>query len=175
LVAQKENLLPTILSRCTILNFQPISYQEIEKELLKKGIPSEKAKFLAYLSSGQIGRVLKDSSFLENWEQNLDFLLELSSSDLKTKMDFAKIHAESGQLKDLTSWFLILRDALFLKINPSLLSYYPPIYLEKLSSFAKGYKTEQIFSLLRELQKTENLSLTNINQRLLLENFILKL
>lgn len=175
LVAQRENLLPTILSRCTILNFQPISHEEIEKELLKSGASSEKANFLACLSLGQIGRVLKDSSFLENWEKNLDFLIELSSSDLKTKMDFAKKHAESGQLKDLISWFSILRDVLFLKIKPSLLSHYPPFYLKKLSQLSNIYKTEQIFNLLKKLQKTEELSLTNINQRLLLEDFVLAL
>lgn len=51
-------ILPTIRSRCQVLRFNPLSQMEVEKVLLNKGLPGEKARLLAAASDGNLEAVL---------------------------------------------------------------------------------------------------------------------
>lgn len=53
-----KGLLPTIVSRCRTLRFQPVACQEIEEVLLQHGSNPTQAKTIAQLSYGSIGRAL---------------------------------------------------------------------------------------------------------------------
>lgn len=53
-----EILLPTIVSRCRILNFLPIAIDEIERALLDKGLSPERARTLALLARGNLEMAL---------------------------------------------------------------------------------------------------------------------
>jgi DNA polymerase III subunit delta' len=50
-----DSLLPTIRSRCQILNFSALPVEEVEKQLLATGIGSDDARIAAHLSQGQLG------------------------------------------------------------------------------------------------------------------------
>jgi len=52
-------ILPTIRSRCQLLRFNPLSQTEVEKALLDKGLPAEKARLLAAASDGNLEAVLE--------------------------------------------------------------------------------------------------------------------
>ena len=173
LVSQKENLLPTILSRCSRFYFQPVSLKEIKTELKKRGIEEDEASLLSHLSLGRIGQVLEDSLFQQKWEESFNLLFLLSSASiLKEKIDLAK----NLRQKDLVYWTIILRDALLFKINYSHLSYYPSPYLDKLSQLCQIFSLSQIHFLIKRLQKTQELlQTTQVNQKLLLENLVLQL
>lgn len=60
-----NEILPTILSRCTILHFQPISEGEIVSLLQSKGYPIHFAK----LSAGSVGRAIELAEHPEYEEQ----------------------------------------------------------------------------------------------------------
>jgi len=53
-----ELLLPTIVSRCRVLNFLPVSIDETERTLLDKGLPAERARTLALLTRGNLDEAL---------------------------------------------------------------------------------------------------------------------
>lgn len=170
LVAQKDNLLPTILSRCTQLNFQPVPLNEIKNKLSELGVNKDKALILAYLSNGQIGRILADLSFLEKWEKSFQNLANLLSFNMKEKLDYAK----DQDPDEILFWTSIFRSVLYFKLNPSLLPNYPP-FLDKLSKLSGQFDLKKAHSLLKKLQETQELLNTSVNRRLLLENLVLAL
>ncbi|MGQ9800090.1 MAG: DNA polymerase III subunit [Candidatus Saccharicenans sp.] len=51
-------ILPTIRSRCQVLRFNPLGQVEVEKALLDRGLPAEKARLLAAASDGNLEAVL---------------------------------------------------------------------------------------------------------------------
>ncbi len=56
--ANLDLIKPTIKSRCQILNFQPISREDIEKILIEQGYGREKAKIVSLLVRGNLKRAL---------------------------------------------------------------------------------------------------------------------
>lgn len=74
-------LLPTILSRCQIVRFAPISEKEIETHLLQtKEFSPDDAKIAAKLAQGSLGRALEiDSEKFRAWRETmLDVLKSLT-------------------------------------------------------------------------------------------------
>ena len=55
----RESMLPTILSRCRVLTFQPVSDEEVEKALLERGIPPDHARIRAIVCRGNIEKALE--------------------------------------------------------------------------------------------------------------------
>lgn len=51
-------ILPTIKSRCQILNFPPISKEDIEKKLVEKGCETEKARVISRLVQGNLKKAV---------------------------------------------------------------------------------------------------------------------
>lgn len=52
-------ILPTIRSRCQMLRFSPLSQEEVERALLDRGFPAERARLLAQASEGNLESVLE--------------------------------------------------------------------------------------------------------------------
>lgn len=59
-----QMILPTIRSRCQVLRFNPLSQEDVEKALLERGLPPEKARLLAAASEGDLEAVLE-----ADWEE----------------------------------------------------------------------------------------------------------
>ncbi len=80
LSSSPDELLPTILSRCVKIAFSPIQEEEIYGFLInKEKFASSKAKELAKLAEGSLGRALaiaKDPKFEEKKETLLDLFLK---------------------------------------------------------------------------------------------------
>ena len=51
-------ILPTIRSRCRVVRVQPWTPERVERELLRRGIPAERARELALYCEGSLGRAL---------------------------------------------------------------------------------------------------------------------
>jgi len=170
LVSQKENLLPTILSRSTKIYFQPISFSEMKKVLTPK-LGEERAAMIAHFSQGRFGLIDFADQLIENWQKSLDNLLFLTNSTLKEKMDYAKNPSKD----DINYFTLIFRDALYFKINPSLVRYYPKILLDKVKHLSDNFSIEEIKNLLFKLRFAEGLLGTSCNKRLIWENLMLHL
>jgi DNA polymerase-3 subunit delta' len=54
-----DTLLPTIISRCQLVRFNPVPVEEIKKLLITKGISKDKASYLAEISGGSIGKAIE--------------------------------------------------------------------------------------------------------------------
>ena len=61
-------LLPTIISRCRVVRFHNLEEQETISVLEKQGLESDRARLLARLSQGSVGRAL-DIQASEDWWQ----------------------------------------------------------------------------------------------------------
>ena len=174
LVSQKENLLPTILSRATVVNFQPVLEKEIKKELIKRGKKDEDAILLSRLCLGQIGRVLEDDSLLKKWAKTLALIEKLADSAFLEKLNYLK-EAEDTFSEDLFLWLSIFKDLFIYQKNPSLISHLPKEYKENIRKTASQFKKPQIIAIIKEIQKTQNLLTTSVNKKLLFENLMIKL
>lgn len=74
-----DAVLPTIASRCQILNLRPSPLKAVAQALQAKGIERERAEFVARLSRGRVGwamRAIEDESLLEERKTQLDALQE---------------------------------------------------------------------------------------------------
>ena len=61
-------LLPTIRSRCRCVRVQPWEPERIEKTLLKRGIPADRAKALSVYCEGSLGRALQMQDDASCWQ-----------------------------------------------------------------------------------------------------------
>ena len=73
-----KGLLPTIVSRCRTLRFQPVACQEIEEVLIQRGLDTAQAQTIAQLSHGSIGRALHLSK--KGGDPNRTYLLNTLAS-----------------------------------------------------------------------------------------------
>lgn len=97
-------LLPTIISRCRVVNFQPLAFEAVENYLLARGIMPERAHLLAALSGGSIGRALDMDGNGAYWEARsaaLDALAELHDHSC-----VAAFTARLQDMRDHADWVL---------------------------------------------------------------------
>ncbi|MER3515124.1 MAG: hypothetical protein C4310_12705, partial [Chloroflexota bacterium] len=57
--SQADVLLPTIVSRCQVLNLRPLPWQVVRSALLARGVPADQAETLAHLCGGRLGWALR--------------------------------------------------------------------------------------------------------------------
>jgi len=118
LISDKPALLfKTIISRCKILKFSPLSRAGL-KEILKKdySLGNEIAHFLAYFSEGRLGRALKlkDTDILREKNRIID---NLALSRKPTSLDNLSLQNKDevrSYLNILATWF---RDIYLIKIG----------------------------------------------------------
>src|SRR5690606_7547809 len=100
-----QEMLPTILSRCTVLYFQPLPEEDIVQLLAKKNLPAHFAK----LSHGSAGRAfeLAERPELEEQRKILFSLLANKPSYPASALQLEKIEAFIKEEEDpiLTSRF----------------------------------------------------------------------
>lgn len=156
-----KSLLPTILSRCQIINFQPLPKKEIEEFLLEKGLDLKIAKEISLISLGRPGRAIDflDSQKLDEFKKSIKEAAGLAGADFAVRFQYAKEIAQKENLKEiLATWLFYFRNLL----------------LEKYPSSASD--TLHWLNVLKKIQETNFLiSNTNVNARLALEILMLEL
>lgn len=68
----KESLLPTIKSRCEIIKFTPIPFEEVKNYLIGQGVESNRAGLLSSFSRGSIKKALELASSNDFYEMKED-------------------------------------------------------------------------------------------------------
>lgn len=85
-----SKILDTIISRCTTLYFDPISFNKQYNYLLNKGIPKENAELLSRLSNGSISNALELSKNFDHKVESIanifSYLLNKDLYNWKTKL-----------------------------------------------------------------------------------------
>lgn len=111
-----DSVLPTISSRCQVLNLRPAPIHDIEQALIERGLGSDRAEFIARLSRGRVGwalRAIQDENLLEARQQRLDDLLMLLGNNRTARFAFAEklAKAEADEINvTLEEWLLLWRD-----------------------------------------------------------------
>lgn len=95
-------LLPTIVSRCQLIRFSFLKTDDIERALMGRwALTSDRARVLAVLADGRLGRALEwaaSEERLEARDRLLDLLPGLETSDLIARLDAAEALAKDPEL-----------------------------------------------------------------------------
>lgn len=167
ITAYPEMLLPTIRSRLQQIKFSIVSRKEIEDHLISLGADTEKAKEIAMISSGQIGKAVdffKDPDKLESFNQAVKDIGSLCRADMGKRFAFAKDFKENQEdiIGVLDIWERFMRRELLLKIFNG--------------KGTLNYTLKKLKEVIDELERTKYLiENTNVNKKLALENLLINL
>jgi len=183
---EPSNLLPTIVSRCQKVVFRRIPLK-IEEDWLvdRQGVDREKAKVLARISDGSLGRALEleESGFLEKRREALLCLDKLQGSAPEEALSWAALYEkklEKDQRQEamvalLGLWKSWYRDLLLLKAQGPEESLINRDLSRELKIAAEAFRMDHLVSNLQALDQAERDLLRFRNQELVLENTVLHL
>ncbi len=174
-------LLPTVRSRTRRMRFNPIPLSSLAKLLEQMGIPLEKARALAVMSSGSVARAMEmdASSFLDLRERivsalsdpkgkTIGGLLELSATISTDK------HTAVQAIEIATTW---IRDLLVEQAGFDLTERIHGDFLDRIASAAQHDNSRQLLSVYDELVKASSLieSDINVNRNLVTDVMLLRI
>jgi len=178
-----DPILPTIVSRCQIINFGLISSYKIKEFLINKNknIEKEKAEIISKLAQGSIGSALKLLSGKEYFirrEEVLDYLSAISPGKYNEDV-FAKVEKMVSEIDRIEETLEIIklwyRDILIIK-NTGDQKYIANFdKLEILEEKSQIYSQEILIDILDYLEQIEEYLIKNVNKRLILERLYIKM
>jgi DNA polymerase-3 subunit delta' len=175
-----DQLLPTIISRCQVLNLRPPAMTLVQKALEERwGVDPERARLLARLSGGRLGwavRASEDEAILRKREKSLDEMIELMGQKRVERLRYAQHLSQSpdGLRKVLDLWLSWWRDLLLIKGDSS--TEVTNVDREAtLRSQARGYSLTQVRGFIEALRTAVWQLEHNANTRLTLEVLMLSL
>jgi DNA polymerase-3 subunit delta' len=177
---QAEGLLPTIVSRCQVLNLRPLPVRQVRDALRSYwGVEEPKASLLAGLSGGRIGwaiRASRDESLLSNREKYLVALEQAARLNLTERISLAQqLSRDPSALPEvLDLWREWWRDLLLARSgNPGAL-----INVDRAQAImadAQRYTLHAIQSYLRAIERASQQMDQNVSPGLAMEVLLLKL
>lgn len=177
--SQADVLLPTIVSRCQVLNLRPLPWHVVRSALLARGVPADQAESLAHLCGGRLGWALRaaaDPELLARRSQALDDLQRLLKAGRNTRLTYAEELARDGQVlrETLEVWLSWWRDLLLVTTGTRapLTNADRTHELERLAQSITVDQAQHALALLRDA--TWHLD-RNANPRLLAEVLLLDL
>jgi DNA polymerase-3 subunit delta' len=92
--SQAEALLPTIVSRCQVLNLRPLAIETVQASLKERwGADAKRAELLARLSGGRLGWAVaasQNDAILARRKQHLDEMMELLDQGRVERLEYAQ-------------------------------------------------------------------------------------
>ena len=178
LTENERLLLPTITSRCQILELRPLPTVLIEEELRKKTDPRE-AETIARLSRGRPGwafSALADGRILEERRKGLEDAIRIWGAGVNERFAYAaKLASGFGRTRDLEAlnlWLSLWRDMLLVRGGAG--EYITNIDQEGvLREEARGYNIREIKGFIQSIQEARWQLQENANPRLVLEVLML--
>ncbi|MFQ5835575.1 MAG: DNA polymerase III subunit delta', partial [bacterium] len=173
-----EKLLPTILSRCEIIHFFPLSSKALHS-IIAEYLPSNspKANLIKKLARGRVGEVLnliKDENILKARDAVLDILSKkISLEDIFRLINIWKDYGTTELERILDVIIFWFRDLLILKQgNRKEVFNYDRI--EELKNQKEVYSYGSIKQAIETVERTKGYLKCNVNQSLALEAMWLK-
>jgi DNA polymerase-3 subunit delta' len=173
-----SDLLPTIVSRCRHIRFNPISKTNIEAVLISQyGLDPEDAMIIAAMAGGSLSRALQ--MYQKNWIAYRNWLISelesLSSKSINRLLAYGEKLAKNKEdlpetLEIMKSW---LRDLIMDKIYPEKIHHQD--LFEKVHQAAQRTSITSLISKIETIQSTQNAIQTGTNLRLAMETLVLKL
>ncbi|MFI5359049.1 MAG: DNA polymerase III subunit delta' [Halanaerobiales bacterium] len=182
LAREAETLLPTIVSRCHLIQLNPLSVENIEKILLEAGYEdSEKIKLAAALAGGSPGeakRLIEDEDFFTEREKLYEFLYNLPEL---TEVDVFQFVDELLTLlrnKEAFPFFnLILnwyRDIILYRMD-SHADLVNSDYIALYSKISEKYSVEELISIIELVNNIKRYIDSNVKEDLALQVMFLKI
>ena len=181
ITSQPQSLLPTIRSRCQIMEFSPLPEETIVEEIRKrKGQSPEEAVLCARLSGGSLGKALSiDQNLLSQREELLTKLSKINPRHASEVLGFVE-SLSSEDLDKLSFMFdvtsLWLRDMVLIKIGFGEDSLSNRDLASVIKQVAEKQGIEAILEKVKFLEKSwYAIFRTNANKQIILENLVLRI
>ena len=178
IATQTMDLLPTIVSRCQHIRFNPISAIKLENMLIsEQGLDREDAVAISAMANGSFSRA--KAMISGNWINRRNWILEemklLPSRPVGHILALAERLARdkeaiSDALEVIKFW---LRDLIIAKYNPAKIIHQD--IADDIKSVSQKMHMASLLSKLDLIHTTQNSMQANINARLALEVMLLKL
>jgi len=189
---EPRNLLPTIVSRCQRVAFQPLPTKDMVNWLVKKReLNEEKAEMMARISAGSLGRALSmcGGDFLDKRQKWLSRVMTLPGLSREKGFEMGVECAEeakkmglrtseegdAGVLDILIIWESWYRDLLILKagdLNHLLVNL---DFYDQLKNVAKYFKINSLIDSLFAIDRARRDLKRNRNTKLVMEHIVLGL
>jgi DNA polymerase-3 subunit delta' len=174
-----EQLLPTIVSRCEVLRLRPLSVEQVQAALERRGVEADRAKLIAHISGGRFGyalRMTEDDLLLEQREERLNDLQSLISGSRVEKFAYAdKLAKDKESMRQaFLIWLSYWRDVMLrsARAETPLVNIDRNVEIEDLAGRLDLSTARKVVSTLEgALEKMEQ----NVNSRLLAEVLLLDL
>ncbi|NLL72818.1 MAG: DNA polymerase III subunit delta' [Clostridiales bacterium] len=181
LASSTQQLLPTILSRCVVLDLKPINKQDIKEYLMTyHQIPDYKAELAASFSGGNIGKAIRYASsedFEGKKEDILHILRYIDQMELHEIIAGIKTISENKASIDdyidiMLLWF---RDVLILKAtkDPNLLLFKDEFQTIKKQANVRSY--DKIENIIKSMEEAKAKLKANVNFDITIELMLLKI
>jgi DNA polymerase-3 subunit delta' len=172
-----EELLPTIVSRCEVLQLRCLPANELEEVLIARGEEAEQAELLAAISAGRPGwalRMAEDTEWRQRRVQRLDELSALLSMNRAERFQRAeKLAKDPASLYPmLEAWLALWRDAAHKGLGTDT-SMSNPDRHEDLNRISSQVGIRDLLNALRATERTLEALDRNVNPQLALETLML--
>lgn len=180
IAASRQKLLDTILSRCRIVDFRPISSEVLAQALEKREIEPVQARVIARLAEGSFGKALRlleeDGLAIRNRASAV--VKQLTDSDMEfvwressalSELDRAKLFEV---LLDLN---LLFRDILVMHSDENSNLIYNIDIVAELRLQMPNWSIRRLMLAMREIVNTEQMLKANVNAKLAMEQLFIKL
>lgn len=181
LTTNVNSLLPTILSRCVVLNMKPVSDSLVRKYLMEQmQIPDYKAEVCVAFARGNIGkaRLLASSEDFENVKNEAVSLLKYIQ-DMELHEIIAAIKKINDYKLEINDYLDIMaiwyRDVLLFKATNDVNHLVFREEIQTLRNIARRSSYEGIESVIEALQKAKNRLDANVNFELTMELLMLEI
>ncbi|MCL6554431.1 MAG: DNA polymerase III subunit delta' [Firmicutes bacterium] len=174
-------LLPTIVSRCQLIRCSYLPTEAIERALRDRwGIPQDRARLLAVLADGRLGRALewaRSEEKLEARDRLLDLLPALEEGDALARLEAAEaLSRQADMLLELLDLAVLwYRDLLIYRETrePSLLTHRDRE--AQIAAIADRYAGAALGARIEAVEAAKESLRRNVNPRLVLEKLFLAL
>lgn len=179
--SKPHSLLPTIKSRCQILDFGKIEDELIEKYLIdKQDVSAENAKLISKFADGSL-RIATDIVVSEKFKEHREQVVKLS--DVLIKKELMKVYdllIEIGDQKEdineildlLNVWF---RDLMFLKSFNSVDMIFNLDFEKELREQSRLLNQNNTLIYMEMIENTKKKIASNVNCTLALESCVLNI
>lgn len=181
LTEQPQKILPTILSRCQVLTFQPLSPHAMVKQLIENGVEPMKAPLLAQLTNSLEDALSlnRDDWFAQAQKVVVKLYEVLKRSPLEAMImlqgDWFPHFKEKEQInRGLDLLLLIFKDLLYIQLDKQ----EQIVYLEdreRLKQFALQASRRRLTDQMSAILEAKKKLAANMNPQLMMEQLVLKL
>jgi DNA polymerase-3 subunit delta' len=178
LTSKKEALPLTIVSRCQLVPFRPLSPHHLRTIFERQGVDSATAALAASLTEGQLDRLHGvELSQLLTMRQNAYNVLQdiLSAQGLTSFLQARKLVSKRDQCDEILRWLALLcRDLTILLVAPNTSLYNQDLHAE-LTTFTQRLRLEPLLEMFERIQQLRIHLTMNMNPQLLFEQLLVQL